>query len=213
MRNLRSFGGEYKMERDAVDILLTGVGGQGIITLAKIIGSVANSYGVRVLMAETHGMSQRGGSVVVHVRLGDVYYPLIPKGGADVILGLELIETFRYITYASKETLIITNDRMIRPGLPNVKMPDKNALMEFAENNGFNIVYINGSELADKAGSSISLNMVMLGALVASNTFPFKVSLNDFVDVISGMPLSQVNLKAFRYGYSKFKELVSGAID
>jgi len=200
------------MERDGVDILLTGVGGQGIITLAKIIGSVANSRGIRVLMAETHGMSQRGGSVVVHIRLGNVYYPLIPKGGADVILGLELIETFRNIGYASKKTLIITNDRMIRPGLPNVKMPERKVLMEYAENNGLNIVYINGSELAEKAGSPLSLNMVMLGALVASNIFPFKVNLNDFTDAISRMPLAQVNLKAFKYGYSRFKELAAGII-
>lgn len=194
-------------EKDEVNILLTGVGGQGIITLAKIIGSVANNHGTRVLMAETHGMSQRGGSVVVHVRLGNVYYPLIPKGGADVILGLELIETFRNIGYASRDTLIITNDRMIRPGLPNVKMPERKTLMEFAEKNGLKVIYINGSELAERAGSSLSLNMVMLGALVASNIFPFKVNLNEFTDVISRMPFAQVNLKAFEFGYRRFKEL------
>lgn len=191
-----------------INILLVGVGGQGIITLAKIIGGVFNKYNVRVLMAETHGMSQRGGSVVVHVRVGDVNYPLIPLGGADAILGLELVETFRYLDYASHRTLIITNDYMIRPGLPNVKMPDKNRLLDVAKNHDLNIYFIDGARLAEEAGGQISLNMVMLGALVASNIFSDTVDPGDFIEEISSMPLSHINVKAFELGYSRFKELV-----
>ena len=198
------------MEGSSINILLTGVGGQGIITLAKVIGEVFNRRNIRVLMAETHGMSQRGGSVVVHVRIGEVNYPLIPIGGADVILGLELVETFRYLNYASSKTIVITNDNMIRPGLPNVKMPDKQRLVEAARKYGLNIYYVDGLSLAMEAGSAISLNMVMLGALVASNVFKDVVNMDDFIQELSKLPMSQINVEAFKLGYSKFREMFKG---
>ncbi|MEM4476465.1 MAG: 2-oxoacid:acceptor oxidoreductase family protein, partial [Desulfurococcaceae archaeon] len=87
------------------NILIAGVGGQGLLTLGELIGSAAIESGVDVTIAEVHGLSQRGGSVVVHVRLGPGSSPVIPRGAADLLIGLEAIETARYIDYANKESL------------------------------------------------------------------------------------------------------------
>ncbi len=197
---------------DVLNILLTGVGGQGIITLAKVIGRVSLNRGVNILMAETHGMSQRGGSVVVHVRLGNASYPLIPKGLADVILGLELIETFRVLDYASRDTIIIANEGVVRPALPNIKMPSRDMLIRYARDSGLNVVYLNARELAERAGDPITLNMVMLGALVASGVLPDELDINAFKNVIISLPMGDINLRAFEYGYDAFHRIVSGDI-
>src|SRR5512137_1184768 len=89
-----------------VDIYLVGVGGQGIITASKVIGDAAILANVNVLMSETHGMAQRGGSVVCTARIGDVQSPLIPDGQADVILSFELLETMRAACKANKDTIV-----------------------------------------------------------------------------------------------------------
>ena len=191
-----------------LNILLTGVGGQGIITLGKVIGEVFTRRGVRVLMAETHGMSQRGGSVVVHVRIGNANYPLIPIGGADALLGLELIETFRYIRYASRKTVIISDSNMIRPGLPNVEMPSRDDLLNYAARVGLKVFLIDGRRLAEEAGNTLSHNMVMLGALAASGVFGHDVGPDDFREVISRLPMSDINLRAFQMGYKALFDVI-----
>ncbi|HIE36662.1 TPA: indolepyruvate oxidoreductase, partial [Candidatus Geothermarchaeota archaeon] len=100
------------------NILFAGVGGQGIITLGRLIGSALTNSGFNVLMAETHGLSQRGGSVTVHMRVGDVNSPLVPLGGADLLVGLELIEAVRNLGYLSRDGVKIVNDYIMRPSIP-----------------------------------------------------------------------------------------------
>jgi len=104
-----------------VNILIAGVGGQGIITMGKMISNAASIEGVKVMVAETHGLAQRGGAVNIHVRLGNVYYPLIPKGGADYIVGLEASEALRNLEYSNEGTVFVINKLSIRPVLPKVK--------------------------------------------------------------------------------------------
>jgi|Deesub1362A_J573_1020465.scaffolds.fasta_scaffold00003_347 indolepyruvate ferredoxin oxidoreductase beta subunit len=190
------------------DILVTGVGGQGIITFGRVLSSVYNKRGVRVMMAETHGMSQRGGSVEVHIRIGDIHSPLVPVGGADVIIGLELIETMRVLRYANKDTIVVANTRMIRPALPKINMPSPDELISKAESLGIKILTVNAHELALKAGSALSVNMVMLGGLVALDILPGKVTKKDFLDVISGLRMSEINSKAFEMGYDAVKTIL-----
>src|SRR4030066_1123786 len=97
------------------DIYLVGVGGQGIITASRIIGDAAISAGKNVLLSETHGMAQRGGSVVCTARIGDVYSPLIPDGQADLILSFELLETLRALCKANEDTMVISSTEKIVP--------------------------------------------------------------------------------------------------
>ncbi|MGC9152704.1 MAG: 2-oxoacid:acceptor oxidoreductase family protein, partial [Vulcanisaeta sp.] len=106
-----------------LNIYLAGVGGQGLVTFATILGDAAIRAGYKALIAETHGLSQRGGSIDVHVRIGDVDAPLIPKGGADVVVAFEMLEAFRAINYANENTVFIVNRRLIRPPATRQKIP------------------------------------------------------------------------------------------
>src|SRR4030065_1293552 len=96
-------------------IYLVGVGGQGIITASRIIGEAAIIAGKNVLLSETHGMAQRGGSVVCTARVGDGSSPLIPDGSADLLLSFELLETLRGLCKASKQTLVIASNERVVP--------------------------------------------------------------------------------------------------
>ena len=196
---MKSFGGDVKMK--ILNILVTGVGGQGIITFGRILSEVYRRKDIRVLMAETHGMSQRGGSVEVHIRIGDVYSSLVPEGGANIIVGLELIEAVRSLRYANPNTVILTNVKMIRPGLPRVKMPDMHVLLEYINSLGLKSYTLPAHDFAIKAGNVLSVNMVMLGALVGSNLLHKIISLGDLEDIVLNLPMKEVNLKALKYGY------------
>ena len=101
--------------KNKVNIVITGVGGQGVITAANILGKAAVNAGVNVFVSEVHGMAQRGGSVNCTVRLGNVTGPLVASGTADVILSTEPVEALRYISYSNKETKIITDTNTVIP--------------------------------------------------------------------------------------------------
>jgi indolepyruvate ferredoxin oxidoreductase beta subunit len=193
---------------DSINILVAGVGGQGIITFGKILCEVCNRKGIRILMAETHGLSQRGGGVVVHLRIGDIYNPLIPLGGADAIVSMEFIEAFRNLRYLGNEGVMLINSNMIRPPLPRVKTPDKALLLDRAKSLGIRYYIIDADRLAVEAGSILSQNMVMLGGLMALDILPEDLNIDDFVEVIGGMRMGDINIRAFEYGYHKVKDLI-----
>ena len=193
---------------DKFDLILTGVGGQGLITLGRIIGETAIKNNVNALISEVHGMAQRGGQVIVHVRLGDVNSPLVPIGDANAILGLELIELIRNIKYANKDTVLIANNRTIRPSIPKVKMPNKDDLINFLKQTGLKIILIDALKLAIEAGSPIAENIVMLGALIASTNINKYFTLSDVEEVIEEIipkRYVEVNLKALKLGYNTVK--------
>ena len=102
--------------KDKVNIILTGVGGQGVLLMAELLGISALIEGLDVRVSEIHGMAQRGGSVLCHVRLGKkVYAPTIMEGAADIVVGLEPLETLRTIKYMSNKTLVLINIEPIKP--------------------------------------------------------------------------------------------------
>ena len=98
-----------------IDILIAGVGGQGILTASNVLGVAAIEEGFRIRGSETHGMAQRGGRVVSHVRSGDVHSPLIPKGECDFLLGFEPLEALRSIDFLGKRSTSILNTSPIMP--------------------------------------------------------------------------------------------------
>lgn len=144
------------------NIAIVGVGGQGLLTLGAIIGEACNKSGLDVAVAEVHGMSQRGGSVIVHVRIGMEPSPIIPIGGADHIISLELLEATRYIVYANRETVVSVNDFLWPP--PLAKYPDRENVLNALKEKTPYVYILNANELSTKImGSPISANIAMLG--------------------------------------------------
>jgi len=153
------------------DIYLVGVGGQGIITASRIIGDAAILAGKNVLLSETHGMAQRGGSVVCTARIGEVYSPLIPDGQADVILSLELLEALRAVCKASKKTVVVSSSERIVPlsvSTQKLKYPTLEEVRRDVTEIAGEFVSIEASKLAGEAGVPMSSNIVMVGALAGT---------------------------------------------
>ena len=147
------------------DIILAGVGGQGILSIATVIGSAALEQGLHLKQAEVHGMSQRGGDVQSNLRLSSdpIYSDLIPKGGADLIVSLEPMEALRYVPYLAPDGWIITNTTPL-VNIPNY--PEMEKLME--ELGKFpQVVALDVDSIAKDLGSARAANMVLLGAMAA----------------------------------------------
>jgi indolepyruvate ferredoxin oxidoreductase beta subunit len=188
------------------NIVLTGVGGQGVITAANILGKAALRAGVNVQVSEIHGMAQRGGAVTCTVRMGDIYSPLIPMGTADAIVSMEPIEALRMICYANKRTKVITD---VNPVIPftvtvnNEEYPDLEKV--FREIKKYAQLYkIDASSIALKSGAAITKNIVMLGALSASNTLPFETEIL-LETILDNVKQKEINRKAFTGGQKAFK--------
>lgn len=187
---------------ERLSILLAGVGGQGLITLASTLARAAVASGTKVLVAETHGLSQRGGSVEVHVRLGNVYSPLIAEGDADIVLGLELIEAARRAHTVKDGGMILSADTILRPAVPGVKVPKKEELVNaITEATGIEPVLVPARSLALKAGSGLYSNMVMLGALMATGLLEGFIEIDVLERVVRGLRRGGENLQALRLGF------------
>ena len=143
------------------DIILCGVGGQGILSIATIIGEAATKAGVNLKQAEVHGMSQRGGDVQSNLRLSteEIYSDLIPKGGCDLIISMEPMEALRYLPYLSKNGVIVTSNKPF-VNIPNY--PNQEEL--FAELNAMpNVIQLDIEQVAKDAGNPRGANVVLLG--------------------------------------------------
>lgn len=154
-----------------VDIYLVGVGGQGIITASKIIGDAAILAGENVLLSETHGMAQRGGSVVCTARIGDMRSPLIPDGRADMILSFELLEALRALCKASRNTTVVTSTERIVPvnvSTQRLKYPTIEEVKTIAEKVAEKFLSVDASKIAKGTGVPMSSNIVMVGALAGT---------------------------------------------
>lgn len=155
------------------NIMIVGVGGQGSLLASKLLGRMLISKGYDVKVSEVHGMSQRGGSVVTYVRYGDrVYSPVIDKGEADVIMSFELLEAARWLEYLAPNGLVITNSQKVNP------MPVITGATTYPEDLekkikelNINIDAIDALKLAETAGSSKAVNLVLIGRI--SKSFDF----------------------------------------
>jgi len=194
------------------NMVLAGVGGQGILLAAEILGTAAVREGFDVRVSEVHGMAQRGGSVVSMVRIGEkVFSSLILEGEADVVLGFEPIETLRNVRYASEKTVIMIGDERIPPPALTLKgesYPKIDVILEKLKFFSKRIVPVEASKLAHKAGSPLVQNVVMLGALAATERAPVKKeSLMEALKELVPTKYLNVNVKAFELGYQYVKNL------
>lgn len=161
----------------ATSVVLVGVGGQGVLTLARWLGEAALYEGYDVRIAEVHGMSQRGGAVEVHVRYGtEVYSPTVEEGGADVVAALEALEALRGLRYLKDGGVLVVNKRLIPP---QAAAPSLEEVLNALENSGVKVFIIPAFDTALRLGSPLYENSVMLGFLCALLGLPMPPSLDD----------------------------------
>lgn len=183
------------------DIILCGVGGQGILSIATIIGEAATKAGLHLKQAEVHGMSQRGGDVQSNLRLSTdpIYSDLIPMGGTDVVISMEPMESLRYLPYLSKSGTIVTSSKPFI-NIPNY--PDEAALN--AELDALpSVVKLDIESIAKDAGNARGANMVLLGMAAPFIEIVTVEQLRDAIAVIfarKGEKVVEGNLKAFNMG-------------
>ena len=183
------------------NIMIVGVGGQGSLLASKLLGRLLLTKGYDIKVSEVHGMSQRGGSVVTYVRFGEkVYSPVIDKGEADYIVSFELLEAARWTEYLRPDGRIVTNTQQVNP-MPVIigaaQYPEDLAAKIQAE--GINVDAIDALKLAEEAGSSKAVNIVLMGHL--SRNFDF--TLDEWMDAIEkSVPAKflELNKKAFLLG-------------
>jgi indolepyruvate ferredoxin oxidoreductase beta subunit len=197
-------------------VYMSGVGGQGLVLLSNVIGAACASAGMRALTGEQHGLSQRSGSINVHMRIGeDIRSPLIPIGGADALLALEALEALRYVEYLRPGGIVLMNSRVQHPVAETAKhMKDKQARYFSPEDVRARlsqvtdkISAVDALDLARKAGSPLTENIVMLGALSTIEAFPVPTDALK-ASVAENVPKKAIdaNLKAFELGRSKARE-------
>jgi indolepyruvate ferredoxin oxidoreductase, beta subunit len=156
------------------NILIVGVGGQGTLLASVLLGNLAMEAGYDVKLAEVHGMAQRGGSVVTHVRISEtpVKSPLVEEGGADVLIAFELLEGFRWLPYLKTDGELFINDRKINPMpviIGTVEYPDD--ILGYLKQHVKRLHILDGDALALQAGNIKAVNTVLMGAL--STALPF----------------------------------------
>lgn len=189
------------MRTSKCDMVIVGVGGQGVILISEIIGRAALKAGIPVRSAETHGMAQRGGSVINHTRLGCIYGPIVPEGGADILLALEPAEALRYGRYLSRGGVALINTKPVLPttvttgqfrypGIEEILAP----LRGIAR-----VISMNATEIAERAGSSQAANIVMLGAMSKFMPIEEALVLDALRDSVPKKYID-VNMKAFELG-------------
>ena len=185
------------------DIILAGVGGQGILSIATVIGAAALEQGLYLKQAEVHGMSQRGGDVQSNLRLSSapIHSDLIPKGGADLIVSLEPMEALRYLPYLSEDGWIITNTAPFQ-NIPNYpEMTDIRAALDAAGQ----VIAMDVDEIAKSVLSPRSANMVLLGATAAVLDILDPDKLRNGIRKVfarKGEAIVETNVKAFDAGYA-----------
>ena len=183
------------------NIMIVGVGGQGSLLASKLLGRLLLSKGYDIKVSEVHGMSQRGGSVVTYVRFGDkVYSPVIDKGQADFIVSFELLEAARWTEYLKPGGKIITNTQQVNP-MPVIigaaKYPEN--LLEKMKDAGLDVDGVDALRLAEQAGSSKAVNLVLMGRLSKY----FDIPVEDWMQAIeASVPAKflEMNKKAFNLG-------------
>ena len=186
-----------------MNIMIVGVGGQGTLLASRIIVKTAAAEGFDVKVSEVHGMSQRGGSVVTYVKYGKkVHSPIIAKGDADIILAFEELEAYRWIEYLKKDGTLIVNNQNMDP------MPVITGAMEYPSDitdkilkQGVKLVCVPALELAEEAGTSKAVNVVLTGVFAANSPIS-KESFQDALEKTVPPKFLDMNKKAFELGYN-----------
>ncbi len=185
------------------NILICGVGGQGIVLTSKLIAAAAMEKKIPVMSAETIGMAQKGGSVFSFLRLGDeLYCPMFPEKTADLIIGFEPAEAVRMLPYLKEGGRVVVNTHPIMPVTATLSGSDYTGseMLEYLKRNVKDVLLVDGDKACEEIGSPKVLNMIMLGAAVKNDVLPFSV---DDIETIMKKTVKpqfhELNSKALRY--------------
>lgn len=189
-----------------VNIMITGVGGQGSLLASRILGEVAMSAGYDVKVSEVHGMAQRGGSVVTYVRYaeeGEVASPVICKGEADYLISFEILEAARWVSFLKKGGTLVTNTQKILP------MPVITGAAAYPENiaeciraKDVDIIDADALSIARELGNEKAVNVVLIGVFAKKSPFP-KSAFIDAINKCVPEKFRELNLLAFEKGYGE----------
>lgn len=191
---------------DNKNILLCGVGGQGIILASKILAVGLIKAGYDVKMSEVHGMAQRGGSVTTQVRYGTkVHSPIIGKGQADVLVSFETMETSRYLEYVKPEGRVVINEYQIpsAPILSGAAEYPKGVIEAISSK--LNTTVFKAAELAEGIGNLKTMNVIVVGALVRAMGLENIVDWNEVIKETVKAHFVDINIKAFQLGMEQVK--------
>lgn len=196
---------------DEFNILIAGVGGQGVLFISELLGEAAVKSGLNVRVAEIHGMAQRGGSVICSVRIGEIVFsPTIDDGRAHLIIALEPIEALRYLKYANSDTIVALNKNKIEPPgmyVSGKKYPEIDLILERLKTVTRNILAIDALKLAYKAGNPATQNTVMLGLISASKKIPIKNQLlKKTLISLTQKKFQKANKIAFDLGFESYEK-------
>ncbi|MHA2038162.1 MAG: indolepyruvate oxidoreductase subunit beta [Promethearchaeota archaeon] len=193
------------------NIMTSGVGGQGLMLVSNILGLTCAEFGLNIRTAETHGLAQRSGAIYTHIRIGDnVFSPLIPYGEADVLMGMEAIETLRYIEFLKPNGSIILNNYMWHPvqstfervNNPKSSYVSIDSILAQLKKVTRDIHVINALELANKAGNPLTSNVVLLGALTKLKGFPINVDqIKKVISQVVPKKALKANIIALQLGF------------
>lgn len=186
-----------------LNIVIVGVGGQGTLLASKILGNIACSLGRDVKVSEVHGMSQRGGSVITYVRMGDkVHSPLIEQKGADYLMAFEELEALRAFPHLKENGTLIMNSQQILPlpvMLGAAEYPQD--IAENLENSSAEVISVDALGIARQAGNERAVNTVLMGVLAAK--LPFEKQLwHDALAACLPEKFLKANMAAFEAGYT-----------
>ncbi|MFC2062662.1 indolepyruvate oxidoreductase subunit beta [Chloroflexota bacterium] len=193
--------------KEPLNLIIVGVGGQGNVTISGLIGRALLKQGYHITIGELYGAAQRGGSVMSHVRISveSEFGPIIPEGRADVVLGLEPVESLRVLgAYGNPGVEVIANTRPIYPiavAAGDIEYPTLERIHKALIELSHHVWFINATDIALGLGTAVLTNVVMVGALVTSRLTP--LTQKAFVDEIkNAMPQARIedNLKAFEEG-------------
>jgi len=192
-------------------VVIAGVGGQGTLLATRLIAETAIKQGLQIRIGETYGMAQRGGPVMGHIQIGEAYSPQIRPGEADALLGFEIAEaTRRGVTYLKQGGLAIINSKKLPPvevisGMR--KYPEERELITLLGKVTSRVAVFDATKLAEKAGDPIATNMVMLGALAASDVLPFgEAEITAMMKESIPARFLELNTKAFKFGAEALKK-------
>jgi indolepyruvate ferredoxin oxidoreductase beta subunit len=197
--------------KNGINIIICGVGGQGVVVMSELLGNAAVKDGVEVKGSEVLGMAQRGGSVFSNIRLGvGLIAPLTPEGKCDILIAVEPSEALRNIHYLAKNSVVVLNSGVVLPYtvfLGQSKYPSQEDILAKLKKVTKHIIVLDALQLAEKAGDLQAVNVAMMGALFGTGLLPISTETAK-ATIKSRFPsqAAATNLKAFDMGYEKVQK-------
>jgi len=196
---------------DTTRLIIVAVGGQGNLLASRVLGEAALLSDVPVRMSEIHGMAQRGGVVESAIVFGDSDSTIISDGEADVLVGFEPSETLRAINKSNPDTVVITNLSPLPPftvAIGKGTYPDLKQVQDLIRAKTANLIAFDAAELAKEAGNVMSVNMVLLGAMIQTDILPLTAdNIKEVIKTKTKKAFVDINLKAFDLGFAAAKEI------